>query len=131
MLNKIKFVFCLIIVIVILLTFSTRSIAASSLGEIISDGSNFINTGVNSNAILPTENSIKETSELLMNILSVLGVIILVIWGMVLGIKFITGSVEEQAEVKKGLFPYGVGCIIIFGAYAIWRIVVTIASQFT
>ena len=71
MLNKIKFVFCLIIVIVILLTFSTRSIAASSLGEIISDGSNFINTGVNSNAILPTENSIKETSELLMNILPV------------------------------------------------------------
>lgn len=126
---NIKFVTFIVIIIVLIFILSTNSLA-SSLGEIVNDGSNFINAGVNSNAILPSENSIKNTSNLLFNVLTILGIIIMVIWGMILGISFITGSVEEQADVKKGLFPYVVGCIIIFGGYAIWRIVMVIVQQF-
>lgn len=124
----IKFVICIIMIIAILIL-NTNSVTASSLGDIINSGSNFINSGANTNAIVPNEEGIRDTSNFIFNIVFTLGIIILIIWGMVLGIKFITGSVEEQADVKKSLFPYGVGCIIIFSGYAIWRIVVIIASQ--
>ena len=124
----IKIVICIIMIIAILIL-NTNSVTASSLGDIINSGSNFINSGANTNAIVPNEEGIRDTSNFIFNIVFTLGIIILIIWGMVLGIKFITGSVEEQADVKKGLFPYGVGCIIIFSGYAIWRIVVIIASQ--
>ena len=124
----IKFVICIIMIIAILIL-NTNSVTASSLGDIINSGSNFINSGANTNAIVPNEEGIRDTSNFIFNIVFTLGIIILIIWGMVLGIKFITGSVEEQADVKKGLFPYGVGCIIIFSGYAIWRIVVIISSQ--
>ena len=123
-----KFVICIIMIIAILIL-NTNSVTASSLGDIINSGSNFINSGANTNAIVPNEEGIRDTSNFIFNIVFTLGIIILIIWGMVLGIKFITGSVEEQADVKKGLFPYGVGCIIIFSGYAIWRIAVIIASQ--
>ena len=36
------------------------------------------------------------------------------------------GSVEEKADIKGLLIPYIVGCIIIFGAFAIWKLVVDI-----
>ena len=37
-----------------------------------------------------------------------------------------TGSVEEQAKVKQTLVPYVAGCVVLFGAFTIWKIVVTI-----
>ena len=40
-----------------------------------------------------------------------------------LGIKFITSSVEEQAKVKESLIPFVVGCVVIFGAFGIWKLV--------
>ena len=124
-----KFFTILIVLIALILIQNTKCFAASSFGDVINGGSSFINEGLNTNTIVPTQETFKNTSDLIFNVLSIMGVIVLVIWGMVLGIKFITGSVEEQAEVKKGLIPYGVGCVIILGAYTIWRIVVTIASQ--
>ena len=133
----IKIIFCLIIVIALIIMPNQGFAASSSsdnppptFGDVLNAGSSFINSGVNSNTIVPTDESIRATSNLIYNVLPILGILIIIIWGMVLGIKFITGSVEQQAEVKKGLIPYGVGCVIIFGAYTIWSIVVNIASQF-
>ena len=41
---------------------------------------------------------------------------------IVLGIQFVTGSLGEKADVKKNLIVYLVGCVIIFGAFGIWRL---------
>lgn len=35
---------------------------------------------------------------------------------MVIGIRYIMGSVEERATYKKSMIPYIIGCIILFGA---------------
>ena len=35
---------------------------------------------------------------------------------MVLGIKYMMGSLEERASYKKSMMPYIVGCFILFGA---------------
>ncbi len=38
---------------------------------------------------------------------------------MVIGIKYVTGSIEEKANYKKSMMPYIIGCVILFGASAI------------
>lgn len=38
---------------------------------------------------------------------------------MIIGIKYMTGSIEEKANYKKSMMPYIIGCVILFGASAI------------
>lgn len=75
------------------------------------------------------DKNMQELSDMVYNTFFVLGVVIAVIVGLVIGIKFMLGSVEEKAEIKQTLPPYIIGCIIIFGAFAIWKIVVNILNQ--
>lgn len=37
--------------------------------------------------------------------------------------------VGERAEAKKMLVPYAVGCAVVFGAFGIWKLVVTILQS--
>ena len=71
----------------------------------------------------------KALSNDLYNILLVIGVIVAAIIGTILGVQFITGSVEQKSKVKESLIPYVVGCVVIFGAFGIWKFVVTILAQ--
>lgn len=52
-------------------------------------------------------------------IVSTIGSILSVIVIVILGIKYMLGSVEEKAEYKKSLMPYLIGAIIIFSASTI------------
>lgn len=67
-------------------------------------------------------------SKVLYNILLSVGVAAAVIVGAILGIKIMTAGVEEKAEVKELLIPYVVACVIIFGGFGIWKLVVEILS---
>lgn len=51
--------------------------------------------------------------------------------GTILGIQFMIASAEEKAKVKETLVPYIVGCIVIFGAFTIWSIVVNLGQDIT
>ena len=53
----------------------------------------------------------------------ILGSAIAVIMIVVLGIKYMVGSVEEKAEYKKTMIPYAVGAICIFAASNIAKMV--------
>ena len=72
---------------------------------------------------------LRTTSNLIYQILLILGISIAVIVAGVLGIKFMMGSVEEKAQIKDALIPFIVGCIVIFGAVSIWKIVVDIGNN--
>ena len=63
------------------------------------------------------------------NILLFIGLAIAIIIGLVLGIQFMVGSVEQKAKVKDSLLPYIIGCIVIFGAFGIWKLVLTILEN--
>ena len=52
--------------------------------------------------------------------------VVAVIIGLVIGIKFMVSSVEEKAKIKELLLPYVVGCGVVFGAFGIWSLVVNI-----
>ena len=47
----------------------------------------------------------------------------------ILGIKFMIGSAEEKAQIKDALIPFVIGCIVIFGAFGIWKIFVTMGKN--
>lgn len=91
--------------------------------NIIGAGDNFISMGSQTDA--PIED-IRPISNSIYNTLLILGVTIAVIVGAVLGIKFITGSIEQKSKIKESLIPYFVGCFVIFGAFAIWKIAIVI-----
>ena len=65
----------------------------------------------------------------LYNTLLIIGIAVAVIVGIILGIQFITGSVEQKSKIKESLIPYFVGCAVIFGALGIWKLVITIFSS--
>ena len=49
---------------------------------------------------------------------------------MIIGIQFIVGSVDEKAKIKETLVPYVIGVFIIFSAFGIWKIVMSIGNSF-
>ncbi len=78
----------------------------------------------------PIDNwKLKILSSSIHGILLTAGVIVAIIIGLIIGIKFMVGSVEEKADVKKLLVPYLVGCVVVFGSLGIWAAIVEILGQ--
>ena len=94
---------------------------AGPLQDIMNRAEGFVNNGENGGNVINND-AIKEGSNTLYNVLLVIGIAVAFIWGIVLGIQFITGSLGEKADVKKNLIVYIIGCIIIFGAFGIWKL---------
>ena len=120
------------LILTLLITFCIFSLMIPktyALGDIISSADNFIEDGKGQTSVGLKDNVIQDMSSTIYNVLFVLGIVIAVIWGLVIAIKFITGSVEEKAEVKKTLIPYVAGCVVLFGAFTIWELVVTILQS--
>lgn len=122
----------ILIILLISLTFfivsPINNSYASGLSEIITGADQFIKNGVGETSPIK-ESDLKNISNPIYTVLLVLAIIIAVIVGLVIGIKFMTGSVAEKAKIKETLIPYIAGCIVIFGAFAIWRIVVNIMRE--
>ena len=57
------------------------------------------------------------------------GAIVSVIVLMILGIKYMIGSVEEKAEYKKTMMPYIIGTTILFAASTIVSIIYNVAIK--
>lgn len=49
------------------------------------------------------------------SIIAIIGSAVAVISLIILGIKYMSGSVEERATYKKTLIPYVIGAILVFG----------------
>lgn len=126
--TKIISIFCLLIVINMIFFNINRVQAATS--DVFTDGDSFIQKGtseLNKNNIIDGEN-LKDASTTIYNILLGVGIALSVIIISILGIKFMMGSVEEKAEVKETLVPFIVGCVVVFAAFAIWKIFVLIGN---
>lgn len=113
-----------ILIIFILMICSTHIVQATTISNIIQGADGFITNGSSSDMI--AGDKIKNLSDIIYNVLLILGTVIAVIVGSVLGIQFTTGSVEQKAKVKDSLIPFVIGCVVIFGAFGIWKLVITI-----
>lgn len=100
------------------------SSGTSSTEDILQGATDFINQGSGNSPI--NEDKLKEGSDMIYNTLLAVGLVIAIIWTFYLGIKFMTGSVEEQAKVKESIKVFIIGCIVLFGAFGIWRLVLVL-----
>ena len=92
--------------------------------SIIADADIFMADGQSSDVATINQNNANIAFNSIYNILLAIGITVTVIWGLIIAIKLMMSSVEEKAEYKKMLWPYLVGCIVIFGSFAIWKIVI-------
>ena len=99
-----------------------------SINQIMSSADNFISNADTNNTI--SESNMQNTTNLIYNVLFGIGLIATVVCGIVLGIQFMVASAEGQAQVKEKLFPYVTGCIIIFGAFGIWKLIMLLLGTF-
>ena len=87
------------------------------------EGAQDLMNSADSNITINSTELNKPSSEIY-NILTSFGMIIAVVVGIVLGIKYMIAGADEKAEVKETLLPYIIGCVVTFGAFGIWRILI-------
>lgn len=109
-------------------TGSSTNNTPQSIDDVINGANNFINNANTSGTIL--QDPTTEAINLIYNVLLAIGLVIAVICGVILGIQFMTSSTDGQAKVKEKLIPYTVGCVIIFGAFGIWKLVMVLLQGF-
>ena len=105
------------IMLCILIIFSSISTYAFSVSDM---------TGKNLNADLQA--AVDKVGQGVIGVITTIGSILSVIVLIILGLKYMMGSVEERAEYKKTMMPYVIGATILFGAStfasAIYNIVI-------
>ena len=116
-----KLLINIMVIFIILFNLFIPNAYAGPLHDIMNRAEGFVNNGENGGNVINND-ALKEGSNTLYNVLLVIGIAVAFIWGIVLGIQFITGSLGEKADVKKNLIAYLVGCVIIFGAFGIWKL---------
>ena len=116
-----KLLINIMVIFIILFNLFIPNAYAGPLQGIVDNAQNFVNNGENGGNVI-NNNALKEGSNTLYNVLLIIGIAVAFIWGIVLGIQFVTGSLGEKADVQKNLIVYVIGCIIIFGAFGIWRL---------
>lgn len=114
-----KLLINIMVIFIILFNLFIPNAYAGPLQDIMNRAEGFVNNGENGGNVINND-ALKEGSNTLYNVLLVIGIAVAFIWGIVLGIQFVTGSLGEKADVKKNLIVYVIGCIIIFGAFGIW-----------
>ena len=127
-----KIVITIFLVIALLISIYNISYA-SSIDSIFTGADSFLEAGKSTKGEGGFSwEGITNASDLIYNTLLIIGIIAVVIVGAVLGIKFMTSAVEEQAKIKESLIPFVAGAVIIFGAFGIWKLATNIiegASQ--
>lgn len=118
----------IVLILINIFFINTNVVKAEGMKNIIDGGSSFIQSGGQSQYELDTD-QLKNASNTIYNTLLLAGMAIAVIASSILGIKFMIGSVEEKAQIKEALVPFVIGCIVIFGAFGIWKIAIIIGNK--
>lgn len=117
-----KLVISFLITIVMFNFIGIKNYAVDSIDDVISGGDSFL--GAADEEKLDNE-KMKSASSVIYNVLLSLGVIIAVIIATVLGIQYMLAGADSKAKVKESMIPFVIGCVVVFGAFGIWKVIVT------
>lgn len=104
------------------LGYSNESISSkdTNIDETINEADDFIDKAETDKI---DQSNLSKTIKSLYYILLGVAIVIAVIIGTYMAIKLITSSAEGKAKIKEMLVPYIVGCVVAFGAFGIWALV--------
>lgn len=125
--KKMLFKVCLITLLILcnLSVYSTTCMADGSLDDVMNNGNSFLNAGSKSSTMID-QNDLKSLSNFISGVLLTIAIGVTVITGAIMGLNFITQSIEEKAKVKESMVPWVIGIIVSFGAFTIWEVAVNL-----
>ncbi len=103
-----------------------KSSEAGLLSNSLNGGNTFIENA-NDNEIFNTTNAEQGIGDLYYLLLGI-SIIAAFAVGSVIGIQFITSGVSGKAKIKEKLIPFGLGLIVVFGGFGIWKLVFDILN---
>lgn len=101
--SKIFRITCIILQIIYIINMFASSVYASTSGGMYGIYDRILNN--------PFDSSVST----IVGILQAVGMVIAIIMLTIIGIKYIMVSPEGKADLKQQLFPYFIGCILLFG----------------
>ena len=115
--KQIKILSVIVLIIFTLIIF--KSVVNADTGEMI--------TSLSNPTYADTE-EIVDIGEKIVGIIQIIGTVVAVVIMVILGIKYITSSIEEKADIKKAMIPYVIGAILIFSTTSIVRVVYSLVK---
>ena len=70
-----------------------------------------------------------EIGSKIVGVVMIIGTIVAVATLIVLGIKYMIGSVEEKAEYKKSMIPYLIGAVMVFSISTFLTIIMNMTNN--
>lgn len=119
--NKTVKILTILLLAITLITFTTNVFAADTQPVTPAELENRINYGTVSDT-----NTLMTQAGKIMGMIRNVAIIAAVIIIMVLGIKYMLGSVEEKADYKKSFVPLIVGIVLVVAATSIATFVIGI-----
>ena len=104
----------------------TKTYAADTVDDVMSGAKGFLDKGQD---VVIEGTKLQATSNFIYNLLLAIAIVVAVIVGMILGIQFMMAGIDEKAKLKETLIPYVAGCVVVFGAFGIWKLAVTILAK--
>ena len=118
----------LTIAMIFTISMGTISMATGAAGDQSSDST--IDDLFTPNGDLDTDN-LTNVGANIVSIITTIGIVVALVVLLVLRIKYMMGSASEKAQYKKTMIPYLVGAVLIFGASAIAKAVVSVSEAIT
>ena len=114
---KRKIIKTLVIVLMIMLLLQTISFATLRPSEI--DG----------NTTIAGEPEITTLAENVLGVIDLGGTVLAIVVIIIIGIQYMKASLEQKAQYKEKLIPYAIGCLLLFAAPKIAKLVYNIATK--
>ena len=106
---------------------SESSSQMDSYSSINEKAKEFINRGSEKETI--SQQKVEQDLLPLARILMGIAVLVLLVVGAILGVKYMISGADERANIKEKLIWYIVSAVLIFGAVAIFNIVINILNK--
>ena len=126
--NIIKFLIIMFLLLIVIFTCSNLKVfAVTSLSDPV-DSPDYFRPNITTNSASDSK-IITKTGNIL-GVINIVGVVVSVITLMIIGIKYMFGSIEEKAEYKQTAMTYIIGAILIFSLTTIPNILYQIGTGF-
>lgn len=67
----------------------------------------------------------------IVSVIQVIGIIVTIVSLILIGIKYMTGSLEEKADYKKSMIPYLIGVFIFFALTQLLGVIIKVSEGLT
>ncbi len=128
--KSVKIITTLLLVIMLVMSFSNIAFASGSGASTAGDIGGVIDKiNDSANDKINADSGVASLGGQIVGIIQVVGIVVAVVILLVLGIKYMTGSAQEKAEYKKTMIPYIIGAILIFAASTIVNVIFNLATS--